>query len=92
MTDQQKGESKSLGDYGVPFVVESSIRKPPIQADNFEINPTIILIIQTSVQFGGFPNDDPVAHIVDFLEICETFKYNGVSDDAIRQRNLSFLT
>ena len=26
-------------------------------------------MIQTLVQFGGFPNDDPNAHIVNFLEI-----------------------
>ena len=41
-------------------------------------------MIQTSVQFAGMPNDDPNAHIANFLEICDTFKQNGVSDNAIR--------
>ena len=43
-------------------------------------------MIQTSIQFGGMPDDDPNAHIANFLEIYDTFKHNGVSLDAIRLR------
>ncbi|KAL5546580.1 hypothetical protein UlMin_006267 [Ulmus minor] len=64
----------------------SSIQRPPIQANNFEIKPAIIQMIQNSVQFGGLPNDDPNLHIANFLEICDTFKHNGVTDDAVRLR------
>ncbi|WRX26276.1 Retrotransposon gag domain - like 10 [Theobroma cacao] len=47
-------------------------------------------MIQTTAQFGGLPNDDLNAHIVNFLEICDTFKANGVTDDAIRLRLFPF--
>ncbi|XP_075521327.1 uncharacterized protein LOC142554548 [Primulina tabacum] len=47
-------------------------------------------MIQNTVQFGGNALDDPNTHIADFLEIWDTFKFNGVSDDAVRLRLFSF--
>ena len=86
--------TKSLRDYVVPYVdgVYSSIVRPAIQANTFEIKSAIIQMIQTSVQLGGMPDDDPNAHIANFSKICDTFKHNGVSPDAIRLKILSFFT
>ncbi|KAL5562070.1 hypothetical protein UlMin_031817 [Ulmus minor] len=82
--------NRALKDYSIPNVGISSIQRPPIQANNFEIKPAIIQMIQNSVQFGGLPNDDPNLHIANFLEICDTFKHNGVTDDAVRLRLFPF--
>ncbi|KAL5574105.1 hypothetical protein UlMin_023702 [Ulmus minor] len=82
--------NRALKDYSIPNVGVSSIQRPPIQANNFEIKPAIIQMIQNSVQFGGLANDDPNLHITNFLEICDTFKHNGVTDDAIRLRLFPF--
>jgi len=35
-------------------------------------------------QFGGTPLDDPNLHLAIFLEVCDMFKLNRVSTDAIR--------
>ena len=93
MAERPKKEpTKSLGDYAVPQVdgVHSSIVRPTIQANTFEIKSAILQMIQTLIQFGGMPNDDPNAYIVIFLEICDTFKHNGASLDAIRLRLFLF--
>ena len=90
MWDENHGDNdvpnRALKDYFVPNVGVSSIRRPPIQSNNFEIKPTIIQMIQSSIQFRGLANDDPNLNIANFLEICDTFKHNGVTDDAIRLR------
>ncbi|XP_073279529.1 uncharacterized protein [Primulina huaijiensis] len=66
-----------------------SIVRPTVRANQFEIKPALIQMIQNTVQFGGNALDDSNTHIADFLEICDTFKFNGVSDDAIRLRSIT---
>ncbi|XP_073153152.1 uncharacterized protein [Henckelia pumila] len=61
-----------------------SIIRPTIAANQFEIKPAIIQMVQNTVQFGGMTIDDPYALLTIFLEICDTFKMQGFSDDAIR--------
>ena len=41
-------------------------------------------------QFGGLLGEDPYALILTFLNVCATFKINGLTDDTIRLRLFAF--
>ena len=80
---------RALRDYalplaGIPSVIrQSAIQENNLQANNFEIKPITLQLIQ-NIRFMRLPNEDPNTYISNFLEVCDTMNYNGVSDDAIR--------
>ncbi|XP_075112114.1 uncharacterized protein LOC142182092 [Nicotiana tabacum] len=78
--------NRILRDYARPnrFNCESSVRKPPVAANNFEIRTDLIQTIQQSCIFTGDSSEDPHSHLIDFLELVETAKYNGVPPEAIK--------
>ncbi|KAK5785445.1 hypothetical protein PVK06_040032 [Gossypium arboreum] len=75
----------SMYDYAKPSLTgtESSIVRPVVAANTFELKPNTIQMIQQFVQFDCLQDEDPNAHLENFLEFCDTFKINGVSDDTI---------
>ena len=79
-----------IRDYGRPSIVtQPVIRRPTIQANNFKLKPITLQLLQ-EIQFHRLAHEDSNAHILNFLEVCDTVKYNGVSDDAIRLRLFPF--
>ncbi|GKV16994.1 hypothetical protein SLEP1_g27554 [Rubroshorea leprosula] len=95
MAEEGEGQNnaRTLGLYATPSLegIASSIRRPAIQANNFEIKPAIIQMIQQTVQFSGLPNENPFLHIASFLEICNTFKANGQQNQQEKKPNLEEL-
>ena len=83
---------RTMYDYAKPSLdgTRTCITRPTITANNFEIKPNIIQIVQQSVPFRGLPDENPNAHISSFLEICDTFKINGITDDVIHLRLFHF--
>ncbi|KAJ0972654.1 hypothetical protein J5N97_020613 [Dioscorea zingiberensis] len=69
---------------------EFSVHPPNVNMNNFEIKPSTMTMIQNTAQFDGRPDEDPHAHIAKFVQICNMFKINGASDDAIRLRLFPF--
>ncbi|KAK5811227.1 hypothetical protein PVK06_026551 [Gossypium arboreum] len=82
----------TMYDYAKPSLIgtESSIVRPAIATNNFELEPNTIQMIQQFVQFDGLQDEDRNTHLANFLEFCDTFKINGVSDDAIRLQLFPF--
>ncbi|KAI3797517.1 hypothetical protein L1987_32775 [Smallanthus sonchifolius] len=77
-------ENRTIFDFTRPSLeaLGSSITRKTVDANNFEIKYHVIHMIQSLCTFHGLPDEDPHAHIANFLEICDTFKLNGVSNDA----------
>ncbi|XP_020219005.1 uncharacterized protein LOC109802175 [Cajanus cajan] len=72
---------RTLRDYSMPDPnsYRESIVRPPIQANNFEIKPALLQVIQQN-QFGGAASEDPNSHL----------KINGATDDAVLLRLFPF--
>ncbi|MFS7949268.1 putative nucleotidyltransferase, Ribonuclease H [Helianthus anomalus] len=84
--DRPLNETNQPGRAGL----EPSILQPTIDTPTFEIRPSIINMVQNSVQFDGREHEDPGRHIAAFLAVCSTFRIIGVSEDAIRLRLFPF--
>ncbi|XP_021760574.1 uncharacterized protein LOC110725399 [Chenopodium quinoa] len=80
-----------LRDYDHPnaFQLRSGIRLPTTNANNFELSPQLIRMIQSD-QFGGSPHECPFAHLDNFLELCTTIKQNNISEEFIRMHMFQF--
>ncbi|KAF5472037.1 hypothetical protein F2P56_008785 [Juglans regia] len=88
---QHDAQPHTLKDYVRPVVNDnySGIRRQTINANNFELKPTLISMV-LQAQFSGSPLDDPNIHLAMFLEICDTVKIKGVTEDTIRLRLFPF--
>ena len=79
-----------IRDYARPSAVTPPmIRRPVIQVNNFKLKSITLQLLQ-EILFHGLAHEDLNAHILNFLEVCDTLKYNEVSDDAIRLRLFTF--
>ena len=61
----------------------TSIAQLEVQAHNVTYPHSLIQLIQGNL-FHGFPNEDPYAYLATYIEIYNTVKIAGVSEDAVR--------
>ena len=61
-----------------PMVVQSAIRRPPIQANNFELKTVTLQMLQ-NIHFHGLLSENPNTYLTNFIEVYDTIKYNGVT-------------
>jgi len=53
--------------------IASSIVSPKIEAHNFELQSTLISLVEKD-QFGGHPSENPNMDLWNFLAKCDTIK------------------
>ena len=77
-------EEQALRDYFRPIVNDNyfGIRRKPINANNFELKPTLINMVEQN-QHGGLPHEDPNVHLATFLKMADIVKMNEVTEDVI---------
>lgn len=87
----EMGDQRSLRELWIPKdrSMVAELAPPVIQANNFELKPALITMVQHN-QFSGSPREDPHEHIRNFLEYCNTLKHNGVTPEAIRMQLFPF--
>ena len=68
-----------------PIVVQSAIRRPPIQVNNFELKGLTLQMLH-NIQFHGLLSENLNAYLTSFIKVCDTVKYNGVTEEALRLR------
>ena len=61
----------------------SAVKKPPVEANNFELKPALITMVQQN-QFTGHPSGDPNEHLGRFLSMSNTIKMNGFNPDFLK--------
>ncbi|KAH7653082.1 hypothetical protein IHE45_19G059600 [Dioscorea alata] len=88
---EQNEQQRMLSDFARPTVMgtQSSIVRPPITVNNFELKPSFTQMLQQSAQFNGLADEDPNNHRENFLEVCDMLKINGITDDAIRLASIT---
>ncbi|KAK1423118.1 hypothetical protein QVD17_18413 [Tagetes erecta] len=91
MGDEQPAR-RVVADYSRPTQANArpSITRPTVAANNWQIPPQIISLIRSTVQFHGLPDEDPTAHLNQFVSICDTFRINNVTEEAIQLRLFPF--
>ena len=90
-TEEQRTVAKrplmtdTMEDFWKPIIQEeySAIRQPTVDANNFDLKPTLITMVQQH-QFTGHPTEDPNEHLGRFLRMENTVKLNGVRPEVIK--------
>ena len=80
-----------MEDFWRPVIQDeySAVRQPAIDANNFELKPALITMVQQN-QFTGHPSEDPNEHLGRFLRMANTVKLNGVRPKVIKLQLFPF--
>ncbi|KAJ9541850.1 LOW QUALITY PROTEIN: hypothetical protein OSB04_028356 [Centaurea solstitialis] len=85
-------KDSSMMDYAIPIVhqLQSGILNPTSTVPHFELKTVMFQMLQNNGQFAGLSKEDPHAHLRSFIEIADSFRLRGVSDDALKLKLFPF--
>ena len=69
--------------------IYSAIKPPAITANDFELKPALITMVQQN-QFAGHSTENPNEHLGRFLRIANSIKLNGVKPEVIQLQLFPF--
>ena len=80
-----------MEDFWRPVIQDeySAVRQPAIEANNFELKPALITMMQQH-QFTRHPSEDPNEHMRIFMRMANTVKLNGVRLEVIKLQLFPF--
>ncbi|KAL4311370.1 hypothetical protein GQ457_01G014760 [Hibiscus cannabinus] len=62
-----------------------------IQAAQFELKPVMFNMLNSIGQFVGSPHEDARQHLRSFIEVCDSFRQQGVNEDVLRLKLFPYL-
>ncbi|KAL4363217.1 hypothetical protein GQ457_04G018970 [Hibiscus cannabinus] len=82
----QQLPARTVRDYLAEYLegLNPAVTMPDFEAEHFELKPVMFNMLNTLGQFGGTPNENARQHVKLFLEICNSFKIHGVSNDVLK--------
>ena len=81
----------TMEDFWRPVIQDeySALRQPAIEANNFELKLSLIIMVQQH-QFTGHPSEDPNEHLGRFMRTENIVKLNGVRLEVIKLQLFPF--
>ena len=88
---ERNQRSNTMEDFWRPIIQDEyyAVRQPTIEANNFELKPALITMVQQH-QFTGHPSEDPNEHMGRFMRMTNTVKLNGVRPEVIKLQLFPF--
>ncbi|XP_017250617.2 uncharacterized protein LOC108221232 [Daucus carota subsp. sativus] len=74
----------SIQDHETPNPANCMYKTPAIGATQYNINPSLIQMVSNSAFEGDIEREDPHRHLERFVQMCGSFRINGVTADQIR--------
>ncbi|KAK9018432.1 hypothetical protein V6N11_001408 [Hibiscus sabdariffa] len=84
--NNQQQPARTVRDYLAEDLdgLNPTVTMPEFEAEHFELKPVMYNMLNTLGQFGGSHAENARQNLKSLLEICNSFKIHGVSNDVLK--------